>query len=335
MLDHDRHLLPFAEPLPPWSYELPVLDLSVSFAADMSDRLETIAIFVAVAEQESFAEAARRLGRTPASVTRAVAALELQLQTRLFNRNTRSVSLTAEGARCLDVCRRLLAAHKELQGLDIGPDVPPHGVLRLTAPAIFGQLHVLPAIVTFLDRFPLVDIRADLLDRVVSLVDEGLDVGVRLGELPDSSLRAVRAGYVHMAVYGSPDYLAKRGEPTSPRELHRHNTISCVGMTPIPDLWSFEGVMGIDGVSIKPRLIVNTAAAAADAAAAGLGLTFLVSYQVDAHVRAGRLREILTDYIPPRIPIHIVHPAGSFVPAKVRMFVDHVAEDLRRKFGPA
>jgi DNA-binding transcriptional LysR family regulator len=301
----------------------------------MSDRLDTIAIFAAVAEQESFAEAARRLGRTPAAVTRGVAALEDQLRTRLLNRTTRSVSLTDDGVRYLEVCRRLLAAWEELQGLEIGSEAPPHGILQVTAPAMFGRLHVMPSIASFLQRFPLVEVRAMLLDRVVSLVDEGLDVGVRLGDLPDSSLRAVRVGQVHMAVYGSPDYLARHGAPETPDDLRDHATISCTAITPAPEYWSFEGAAGLDGVSVKPRLIVNTTDAAADAAAECVGLAFLVSYQAEVHTRSGRLRQVLNDCTLPDIPIHIVHPAGRFVPTKVRLFIDHIAADLRRKFGEA
>jgi DNA-binding transcriptional LysR family regulator len=299
----------------------------------MSDRLDTIVIFAAVAEHESFAEAARRLGRTPAAVTRAVAALEDQLKTRLLNRTTRSVSLTDDGQRYLEVCRRLLGTWDELQGLEIGSEAPPHGRLNITAPAVFGRLHVLPAVASFLERYPLVDVRAVLLDRVVSLVDEGLDVGVRLGDLPDSSLRAVNVGSVHMAVYGSPDYLARTGAPRMPHDLARHSIISCSGMTSVPEHWSFDGVKGVDGVAVKPRLVVNTADAAADVAASGLGLTYLVSYQVEAHVKAGRLRQVLSDYIAPAFPIHIVHPAGRFVPTKVRLFVEHIASELRAKFA--
>ncbi len=299
----------------------------------MSDRLDTITIFVAVAEHESFSAAARHLGRTPAAVTRAVAALEGQLRTRLLNRTTRSVSLTDDGVRYLDVSRRLLAAYNEMQGLEIGSEAPPHGLLHVTAPTMFGRLHIIPVIASFLERFPLVDVRALLLDRVVSLVEEGLDIGVRMGDLPDSSLSAVRVGHVYMSVYGSPSYLERRGTPETPHDLRTHDTISCLGMTPVPELWSFEGTRGIFGVPVKPRLVVNTTDAAADAAATGLGLTFLVSYQVDAHVQAGRLREALPDYRTPPIPIHLVHPAGRFVPTRVRMFIDHAVDELRRKFG--
>lgn len=222
-----------------------------------------------------------------------------------------------------------------MQGLEIGSETPPHGILHVTAPTMFGRLHIIPAIAGFLERFPLVDVRAVLLDRVVSLIDEGLDVGVRLGNLPDSSLRAVRVGHVHMSVYGSPEYLARRGEPDTPHDLKHHNVISCTGMLPVSEHWDFEGSKGVDTVAVKPRLIVNTADATVDAAAAGLGLTFLVSYQVDAHLRSGRLKETLIDYRTPPIPIHIVHPAGRFVPTKVRMFIDHTVAELRQKFGPA
>lgn len=298
----------------------------------MSDRLDNIAIFVAVAEHESFAEAGRRLGRTPAAVTRAVAALEEQLRTRLLNRTTRSVSLTDDGQRYLDVCRRLLACHDELQGLEIGSQAAPHGTLNVTAPATFGRLHVVPSIAGFLERHPLVDVRAVLVDRVVSLVDEGFDAGVRMGELPDSSLRAVKAGHVHMGIYASPDYLARRGTPLAPDDLARHNTISCSTMSSVAERWWFGGHSS-EGLAIKPRLVVNSADAAADAAASGLGLTFLVSYQVEAHVQSGRLVEVLGQFRTPPIPIHVVHPAGRFVATKVRLFVDHIGQDLRKRFG--
>lgn len=299
----------------------------------MTDRLDNIAIFVAVAEQESFAEAARRLNRTPAAVTRAVAALEEQLRIRLLNRTTRSVSLTDEGTRYLEVGRRLLATYNELQGLESGPQVQPHGMLHVTAPAMFGRLHVLPSVVRFLARYPEIDVRALLLDRVVSLVDEGLDVGVRLGALPDSSILAVRAGHVVEGVYASPAYLERRGIPASPQALIDHDTISCLTITPIPDRWSFDGAGGVGTVPVKPRLIVNTTEGAVAAAVAGLGLTCLVSYQVAAHVESGALRRVLAEYEAPPIPIQVVHSAGRFVPTKVRLFIDHMVQDLRTTFG--
>jgi DNA-binding transcriptional LysR family regulator len=299
----------------------------------MTDRLDSIAIFVAVAEQESFAEAARRLNRTPATVTRAVAALEDQLRTRLLNRTTRSVSLTDEGARYLEAGRRLLAAYADLQGLEAVEQAQPHGLLHVTAPAMFGRLHVLPSIGGFLSRYPRVDVRALFLDRVVSLVDEGLDVGIRLGELPDSSLRAIRAGQLFMGVYANPAYLERHGTPTTPQDLGNHATISCLAISPVPDRWRIDGPGGAGQVAVRPRLIVNGTEAAADAAAAGVGLTYLVSYQAAAHVAAGALVRVLTEFGRPPIPIHVVHSAGRFLPTKVRLFIDHVAADLRGSFG--
>jgi len=298
------------------------------------DRLDTISAFVAVAEHESFAEAARRMNRSPASVTRAVADLEEHVKTRLLNRTTRSVSLTDAGSRYLEICRRMLAAYAELGSGDPSDQVP-FGILNVTAPANFGRRHVLPHVVTFLQRYPTLDARMVLLDRVVSMVDEGLDVGVRLGELPDSSLRATRVGQVWMSVYGSPEYLAAHGTPTKASELARHAVISCLTVTPLPERWSFERPNGVETVTVKPRLVVDTTDAAVDAAAAGLGLAYLISYQTDHLVAAGRLVDVFPDFGMPPIPIHIVQPAGRFPPLKTRLFVEEVGPALRRQFGGA
>ena len=230
------------------------------------DRLDTLAAFVAVAEHASFAEAARRLSRTPASVTRAVADLEAHLRTRLLNRTTRAVSLTEAGARHLDLARRLLSAYAEMRDLDAAERADPHGVLNVTAPANFGRLHVVPLLARFLDRHPMMDVRMLLIDRVVSLVEEGLDVGVRLGDLPDSSLRAVRVGSVALGVYASPDYLAQHGAPRTPHDLRDHRVISSTAVTPVPDRWTFEDDGDAAAVPVLPRLVVNTTDAAADAA---------------------------------------------------------------------
>ena len=300
----------------------------------MTDRLDTMAMFVAVAELGSFAEAARRLNRDPAAVTRAVAALEANLRVRLLNRTTRSVALTDEGGRFLDGCRRLLASYDDLRTLGDGAHAEPHGAISVTTTGMFGRLHVLPSIVRFMERYPRVDVRAMFVDRIVSLVDEGLDVGVRLGKLPDSSLRATRVGQVYLSVYASPNYLARHGEPLSPRDLLDHQTVSCLTISPIPDRWSFDGA-DMTSVPVKPRLVVNSIESAADAVAEGAGLTFLASYHAHAYVQAGRLRRVLAAWEPAPIPIHILQPAGRFPAVKVRLFVDHLAADLRRRFATA
>jgi DNA-binding transcriptional LysR family regulator len=299
----------------------------------MQDRLDTLAIFVAVAEQRSFAEAARQLGRSPASVTRGVAALEERLKTRLFNRTTRSVALTDAGARYLENCRRLLTTYDELEAVNLGERVQPRGWINVTAPTMFGRLHVLPLVQEFLEQYPQVGIRLLLLDRVVSLVDEGLDLGVRIGQLPDSSLRAVRAGQVRRVLCASPLYIARRGVPATPHDLGGHAVVACTAVTPIPERWSFHGPSGVTSVAVAPRLVVNTTDAAVDAALNGLGLTCLQSYQAEPHVSAGRLQTLLVDYEPPHVPIQIVHPDGRHLSAKVRLFLDHAAKGLRCKFG--
>jgi DNA-binding transcriptional LysR family regulator len=300
----------------------------------MQDRLDVLTIFVAVAERQSFAEAARQLSRSPASVTRAVAALEERLQTRLFNRTTRSVALTDAGVRYLDSCRRLLATYGELEAVTFAERVEPRGWINVTAPVMFGRLHVLPLVRSFLSDYPQVDVRLLLLDRVVSLVDEGLDLGVRIGQLPDSSLQAVRVGQVRRVVCASPQYIARNGVPATPRDLGSHSVVACTAVTPIPDRWSFHRPGGVTSVAITPRLVVNTTAAAVDAALDSLGLTCILSYQAEPHAAAGRLQTVLVEYEPPPTPIHIVRPEGRHLPAKVRLFLDHVAEGLRRKFGP-
>jgi DNA-binding transcriptional LysR family regulator len=293
-----------------------------------------LTIFVAVAERQSFAEAARQLSRSPASVTRAVAALEERLQTRLFNRTTRSVALTDAGVRYLDSCRRLLTTYGELEAVTFAERVEPRGWINVTTPVMFGRLHVLPLVRSFLSDYPQVDVRLLLLDRVVSLVDEGLDLGVRIGQLPDSSLQAVRVGQVRRVVCASPQYIARNGVPATPRDLGSHSVVACTAVTPIPDRWSFHRPGGVTSVAITPRLVVNTTAAAVDAALDSLGLTCILSYQAEPHAAAGRLQTVLVEYEPPPTPIHIVRPEGRHLPAKVRLFLDHVAEGLRRKFGP-
>ena len=262
-----------------------------------------------------------------------VAALEERLQTRLFNRTTRSVALTDAGARYLENCRRLLAVYDELEAVNFAERVEPRGWINVTAPVMFGRLHVLPLVQSFLDKYPQVDIRLLLLDRVVSLVDEGLDLGVRIGQLPDSSLRAVLVGQVRRVVCAAPQYIARYGVPATPRDLGNHCVVACTAVTPIPDRWSFHGPSGVTSVAVTPRLVVNTTAAAVDAALEGLGLTCILSYQGEPQTAAGLLETVLVDYEPAPAPIHIVHPQGRYLPAKVRLLLDHAAEALSAKFG--
>jgi DNA-binding transcriptional LysR family regulator len=296
------------------------------------DRLDALACFVAVADRGSFVGAARRLGRSPAAVTRAVAALEDRLAARLLNRTTRAVALTDAGGRYLELCRRLLADVEELESAAASDRLEPSGLLTVSAPVVFGRLHVLPVALTFLRDFPSVTLRLLLLDRIVSLVDEGVDLGIRLAPLPDSSLRAVSAGAVRRAVYASPDYLVRHGVPTRPEQLAGHACIAFGSMGATADRWSFGPDQSGPVVAVRPRLVVTTAEAAIDAATAGLGLTRVLSYQADPWVAGGRLQAVLQDH-ETVVPIHLVHPAGRHLPAKVRLFIDRAVASLRARFG--
>lgn len=295
------------------------------------DRMDSLTVFIAVADTASFAGAARQLGRSAASVTRAVAGLEDALKVRLLNRTTRSVSLTEAGARTLETARRIVADFEELDSITETTSAP-RGMIGVTAPSMFGRMHVLPLIHAFLSRHDDITVRLMLLDRVVSLVDEGLDLAVRIGNLPDSALRAIRVGTVREGIYASPAYLAAAGIPTSPRDLAAHRVIACTIITPIPDRWSFQT---LPPVAVQPRLIVNTPDAAVEAAIAGLGLTFIVSYQAAPHVAAGRLVRVLDGCDTGEEPVHLVHPAGRHLPARVRLLLDHLTEGLRRDLNVA
>lgn len=287
------------------------------------DRVEEWRIFVNVATLASFTGASRALGISPQAATRAVAALEGRLRTRLLNRTTRSVSLTNEGARALQRARRVVA---EVDALEIPPDehAPLTGVLSVTAPIYFGQLRVVPVVAEMLTLHPALDVRLSLHDRVVSLAEEGIDVGIRIGMLPDSSLRARLAGEVRSLLCASPDYLERFGRPRDLDDLPDHFVVAFTGATPIPDRWSF----GRRTVAVRARLVVNTAPAAVDAALAGLGIVRLLSYQVDEHVKAGRLKVLLASHEPDPFPVHVVQLAGIQSRAATT-FVDLLTKRLR------
>ena len=260
------------------------------------DRTDAIAVFIAVADHGSFAEAARRLGRSPASVTRAVADLESRLGVRLLTRTTRAVSTTEAGQRFLGGAKRVLADLDEIERAAAGQGTAPRGELRLTAPILFGRLHVLPIVTEFLDRFPEVQAALALVDRPVDLVEEGLDVAVRIGALGESSAVATRVGALRRIVVASPDYLARRGTPQRPADLTDHAVVAFSGIAGV-EHWVFREAAGDVNVAIRPRLVVSTAEAAIDAARAGFGLTRVLSYQAAEDVaprliaaRAARLR---------------------------------------------
>jgi DNA-binding transcriptional LysR family regulator len=294
------------------------------------DRTDAIAVFIAVADHGSFAAAARRLGRSPASVTRAVADLESRLGVRLLTRTTRAVSTTEAGQRFLGGAKRVLADLDEIERAAAGQGTAPRGELRLTAPILFGRLHVLPIVTEFLDRFPEVQAALALVDRPVDLVEEGLDVAVRIGALGESSAVATRVGALRRIVVASPDYLARRGTPQRPADLTDHDVVAFSGIAGV-EYWVFREAAGDVNVAIRPRLVVSTAEAAIDAARAGFGLTRVLSYQAAGDVARGSLLRVLPGYEGDEVPIHLVYPGGRHPPPKLRAFLDFTTPRLRRR----
>lgn len=292
------------------------------------DRFQAMAVFVAVAEEEGFAAGARRLSLSPPVVTRAVAAIEERLGTRLLNRTTRNVRLTDAGRRYLDDCRRILAEVDEAEETAAGLHREPRGQLSITASVLFGRMYVAPILLAFLDRFPEVTARTVFVDRVVNLMEEGLDVAVRIAELPDSGLTALRVGSVRRVVCASPAYLAEHGIPQEPHDLAHHRTIAFRGLSPVAE-WMFRNEAREIAVRPAPRLVVNTAEMAITAAVEGHGITRVLSYMVAPELAAGRLEIVLSGFEPRPVPIHLVHQEGRRTSARVRAFLDFAAERLR------
>ncbi len=289
------------------------------------DHLDGLRAFVAVAELQGFAAAARRLGLSPPAITRAISALETRLGVVLLLRSTRSVRLTDTGERFLQDCRRVLSDLDEAEAAAAGVQSEARGLLAITAPHMFGRLHIAPIVLDFLEGQPQVQVRTLFVDRLVHLLDEGIDVALRIAHLPDSGLTAVPVGSLRRVVVASPDYLARRGEPLAPADLAAHRAIgfSNDGISANP--WRFrEGAIG------QPRIdwVTNNSEVAIAAAVAGHGLTRCLIYQAAAELQAGRLRIVMADHALPPVPVHIVYPAGRRAPAKVRAFVAFAKERL-------
>jgi DNA-binding transcriptional LysR family regulator len=291
------------------------------------DRLEGMRVFVAVADARGFAPAARLLGMSPPAVTRAVAAIEQHVGAQLLRRTTRSVSLTDAGTRFHADCKRILAEIAEAEAAVGGAYTAPQGLLAITAPAMFGRLHVAPVLLDFLAAHPQVSARTWFADHVVHLLDEGFDVAVRIARLADSGLRAVPVGQVRRVVVASPGYLAAHGVPRTPADVPQHAAIgfSQHGAVNVP--WGF----GTRGDSVQPRmqLVANTGEMAIAAALAGHGLARAMSYQVADDVLAGRLRIVLAGHEPAPVPVQLVHLDGRRATAKLRAFIDFSVARLR------
>jgi DNA-binding transcriptional LysR family regulator len=292
------------------------------------DRLQAMTTFVAVVDSGGFASAARKLALSPPVVTRAVAELEERLGLRLLTRTTRVVRVTDAGARFAEDCRRILADIDEAETAATGTHASPRGTLTLTAPVLFGQLHVTPILVRYLQQFPQVDAQCLFLDRVVNVVEEGIDVAVRIGELPDSSLQAIRVGRVRRVLVAAPAYLAAHGVPQRPQDLGDHTIVSASGVNPVSD-WRFNDAGTPLTQRLQPRLRTTTNDSAITATVAGLGITRLLSYQVADHLRSGALQIVLQDFEGAPLPVHVVHHEGRRVTQKVRAFIDLAVDTLR------
>jgi DNA-binding transcriptional LysR family regulator len=293
------------------------------------DRIDAMQAFVTVADLRGFAPAARRLKLSPSAVTRLIAALEQRLGARLLQRTTRSVTLTDAGARYLERAKRILADVEEAEIAAEGERTRPSGRLVVSAPVGFGRLHVSPVMTAYLKRYPEVSAELRLEDRVINLVEDGVDLAVRIGHLADSSLVARQVGEMRRIVVASPGYLKSHGEPKTPEAVASNATIQFGAASD----WRFVRDGGEVRASPVPRFITNSADAAIQYAEAGGGLTRVLAYQAADAIARGRLRIVLQKFELPRLPIHIVYPTSRLLSAKVRTFIDLVVETSEWDFG--
>jgi DNA-binding transcriptional LysR family regulator len=296
------------------------------------DRLDAMSILLAVVDAGSLSAAARRLGTPLPTVSRKVAELEAHLHARLLHRTTRQLALTEAGAAYVAACRRILDDVGEAERIANGEYAAPKGELAVTAPIVFGRLHIVPVVAEFLAQYPEIRIRLLLTDRVVHLMEEQIDVALRIGELPDSTLVASRVGTVRSVVCGSPAYLAQHGVPARPEALAVHDCIS-FDVLESRRAWVFGEGKSTLSVPVISRLEVNTAEAAIAAATLGVGLVRVLSYQVADAVGDGTLRVVLEDHESAPLPVSLVHKGQTPLPRKLRVFLDFAAPRLHARIA--
>jgi DNA-binding transcriptional LysR family regulator len=289
------------------------------------DRLEELEIFSAILDAGSLAGAARKLRRSAPAVTRSLAALEQRIGTRLVERTTRRLAPTEAGRRLGEQARRVLAEYEAAVTEDVA--AAPRGLLRVTAPSVFGTRHVTPVVGSFLDRYPEMRVELVLNDRNIDLIDEGVDVAVRIGQMPDAGLVVRHVGEVRRMVVASRSYVRHRGEPASPQDIAAHDVIFNVGRSATAE-WRFRHGGRESVVHLRPRFSVNSVEAALSAMKAGRGLARFLSYQVADDICKGRVVRLLSAYEPAPLPVHMVMPSAKYVAPKVRAFVDHAVGAL-------
>ena len=296
------------------------------------DRLESMATLIAAVDAGSLSAGARRLGMPLATMSRKVSELEQHLKTRLFNRSVRQLTLTDAGRTYVASCKRILEQLGEAERAATGEYSSPRGELTITAPLVFGRIHALPVVTQFLQIYPEIDVRLILSDRVANLLEDHFDAAIRVGDLPDSSLVAMRIGGIHRVVCASPLYLAAHGTPEKPQELQRHDCITFEGLDS-PQTWKFRSAKGDLSVAVHSRLAVNTAEAAIDAAICGLGITRVLSYQIAGAERTGTLVRVLRSFESTATPVNFVYSGQPLLPLKLRAFLDFAAPRLKARLS--
>lgn len=292
------------------------------------DRLDELRLFLAIVDSGQFAAAGRKFARSPSSTTRIVAELERRLGTRLLQRTTRKLSLTDSGARLAAQARRLLADYDDAIDGAIGEAASLRGNIKLSAPTLFGSRHVAPLVRAFLERHPDITLQLALEDRLVDLIDERIDIALRIGHLTDSSLRARRVGEVRRIVVASPDYMKRHGRPRRPDDLAQHHAVTFVNQAS-PAAWSFQHKQGgPQKVKVSSRMEVNRAETAIGLTRDGMGLTRVLSYQVAGELAAGSLVRMLRDYEVAPIPVQLVYPSARLMAPRIRSFLDFAASEL-------
>jgi len=296
------------------------------------DRLEAMSMVLAVAEAGSLSAAARKQKTPLATVSRKVSELEAHLQTKLFNRSSRALVPTDAGRSYIAASKRILADVTEVERAASGEYTTPRGELNVSAPVALGRMHLQPVLAEFLATFPEVDVQLSLQDRAVNLLEEDVDVALRIGLLADSSLIAVRIGEIRRVVCASPAYLKSRKMPKSPDDLSAHD---CISYAPIqsPTTWRFKRDQTDYLVPVRSRLVVSNLESACDAARAGIGITVAFSYHVAESIKSGELTPLLQDFQPPPLPVSFVYSPNRFMPVKLRAFLDFALPRLRRRLG--
>jgi DNA-binding transcriptional LysR family regulator len=288
------------------------------------DRFQEMKVLLAVADAQSFAGGAKRMGMSPPSVTRVIAGLERRLGTLLLARSTRSLRLTEAGRRYVEDCKRILLDLEEAEELATGSSIRARGNLTVTAPVMFGELFLIPLITEYLGEHPDVVIHALLVDRLVNVVEEGVDVAIRIGQLPETGLQAIHVGQIRPVICAAPAFLDRVGRPISPKEVLASPIVMSSTSSLLTD-WQFQ--VGPNSITLhpKPRLVVSSNQAAINAARIGWGFTRVLSYQVADLVSKGELEIVLDEFGTSALPVHVLYQGGKRVPAKVRTFVDYCA----------